>query len=430
MFYLSHCRFWSGAQVPVQRPPGTGKVSIAGGGLPILCYHSHAHLPIQSYTGVELLRVLIQNKVKPILMIAFTNHALDHMLLSVLDADITKKVVRLGSRSNVEKVSSVSLEELEKLHERSRFSPAMGKEIGTIKDTEKEMQDLMKRINRRHIGWTEISSFLEFEYLAHFAWLVNPPNWIQELYQLQVEENEEWEEVGSGPSQTISSIYDFWLAGKDLEFLEPPKVTMITPAQIPEAPAVSVNRFDVLRQVEGDDQDGPNEEVEEDSDIDSESYEDILDDPALGWILLSPVPDASDETPGPSPPTTPILSSKQDTLAEEPAKEPVVDPSTSESRPNRHPHPLLRDVVPVPTIPTTTRTLQELQESSSVWNFSKVERLTISGFWTQEARMQAYRIEQMDFERLRKRHLDAQRRYNELKDEVSSFWHFCHHQYP
>ncbi|KAF9504410.1 hypothetical protein BS47DRAFT_1308218, partial [Hydnum rufescens UP504] len=50
----------------------------------------------KSYTGDELLRVLVENQVKPILPIAFTNHALDHILRSGLDTGITKKVVRTG----------------------------------------------------------------------------------------------------------------------------------------------------------------------------------------------------------------------------------------------------------------------------------------------------------------------------------------------
>ncbi|KAF9506180.1 hypothetical protein BS47DRAFT_1305576 [Hydnum rufescens UP504] len=65
---------------------------------------------IQSYTGDDLLRVLVGNQVKPNLPIAFTNHALDHMLGSGLATGITKKVVRLGSRSADLKISSLSLE--------------------------------------------------------------------------------------------------------------------------------------------------------------------------------------------------------------------------------------------------------------------------------------------------------------------------------
>ena len=57
---------------------------------------------MQSYTGVELLHVLFVNDVGPILLIAFTNQALDHMLCSVLDAGIMTDIVRLGSRTSAD----------------------------------------------------------------------------------------------------------------------------------------------------------------------------------------------------------------------------------------------------------------------------------------------------------------------------------------
>ena len=44
----------------------------------------------QSYTGVELLRVLVKNKPGPILMIAFTNHALDHLLQAKFDSNFVQ----------------------------------------------------------------------------------------------------------------------------------------------------------------------------------------------------------------------------------------------------------------------------------------------------------------------------------------------------
>ncbi|CAK9783070.1 unnamed protein product [Cutaneotrichosporon oleaginosum] len=65
------------------RPPGTGK----------------------TFTGVELLRVLFANKAGPVLLLAFTNHALDHIIRAIHDADVTKDIVRLGSRSKDEVVS-------------------------------------------------------------------------------------------------------------------------------------------------------------------------------------------------------------------------------------------------------------------------------------------------------------------------------------
>lgn len=74
----------------LQGPPGTGK----------------------SYTGVELIRVLLANKCGPILPMAYTNQALDH-LRSAFDGKVTTNIVRLGWRSADEVVSSLSLESLE-----------------------------------------------------------------------------------------------------------------------------------------------------------------------------------------------------------------------------------------------------------------------------------------------------------------------------
>jgi len=48
-------------------------------------------------------------------MIAFTNHALDHLLGNILDAGITEKIARLGSRHSAhERIVPFSLEYLEK----------------------------------------------------------------------------------------------------------------------------------------------------------------------------------------------------------------------------------------------------------------------------------------------------------------------------
>ncbi|EUC58494.1 NFX1-type zinc finger protein, putative, partial [Rhizoctonia solani AG-3 Rhs1AP] len=60
----------------IQGPPGTGK----------------------SYTGLELIRVLVKNQIGPILLVAFTNHALDHMLNGILNAEISTKIVGIGRR--------------------------------------------------------------------------------------------------------------------------------------------------------------------------------------------------------------------------------------------------------------------------------------------------------------------------------------------
>lgn len=49
----------------------------------------------------------------PIVLLAFTNHALDHILRAIHDNNVTHDMIRLGSRSKDEVVSQYSMESLE-----------------------------------------------------------------------------------------------------------------------------------------------------------------------------------------------------------------------------------------------------------------------------------------------------------------------------
>ncbi|CCF48454.1 uncharacterized protein UHO2_07028 [Ustilago hordei] len=74
----------------IQGPPGTGK----------------------SYTGVALIKVLIENKkaanLGPVLCVTFTNHALDQILEHLVDADVDQ-VIRIGSRCKSERLLALNL---------------------------------------------------------------------------------------------------------------------------------------------------------------------------------------------------------------------------------------------------------------------------------------------------------------------------------
>ncbi|XHG08721.1 hypothetical protein AWENTII_011814 [Aspergillus wentii] len=77
----------------IQGPPGTGK----------------------SYTGVALIKVLLANKVHgkaklgPIICVTYTNHALDQLLEALLDKGVTSQIVRIGSRSQSDKLEPFKL---------------------------------------------------------------------------------------------------------------------------------------------------------------------------------------------------------------------------------------------------------------------------------------------------------------------------------
>jgi hypothetical protein len=74
-------------EIKLQGPPGTGK----------------------SYIGVALVEVLLaSNAPGPILVIAYTNHALDNFLVDLIDKGI-KNLVRIGSRSKKDELEGYNL---------------------------------------------------------------------------------------------------------------------------------------------------------------------------------------------------------------------------------------------------------------------------------------------------------------------------------
>ena len=79
----------------IQGPPGTGK----------------------SYTGVSLIKILLDNAKKanlgPILCVCYTNHALDQLLEHLITGGV-KQIVRIGARSKSEMLKSLNLREIAK----------------------------------------------------------------------------------------------------------------------------------------------------------------------------------------------------------------------------------------------------------------------------------------------------------------------------
>ena len=74
----------------IQGPPGTGK----------------------SYVGAILARILMANTDKPIIVVCFTNHALDTFLESLMKH--TGKIVRIGGRSKSQKLEPFTLASIKK----------------------------------------------------------------------------------------------------------------------------------------------------------------------------------------------------------------------------------------------------------------------------------------------------------------------------
>ena len=204
-------------------------------------------------------------------LIAFTNHALDHMLTSVLDDKITTNVVRLGSRTTDERIEKYSLYNLEQLSGRGDLDRPIRREYAAMKGVEEEMTRIMNRIQLPGLSWEDAERYLDFHYPRHADSLREPPFWIAELFRRNAEdemENGKWNDVERGKKKAnrddeIAGVYGLWKSGRDIKFIQPPpspskkaadkKATIADPrvaffnelgfgGQIPPVPSTSRNR--------------------------------------------------------------------------------------------------------------------------------------------------------------------------------------------
>ena len=114
----------------VQGPPGTGK----------------------SYTGVGLIRVLLDNKAKgdlgPIICICYTNHALDQLLEHLVDSGV-KQVIRIGSRSKSERLSNLNLRVVAQQYTRTKLEGAENYRIRTsIAEGGSDITEALDRLSK------------------------------------------------------------------------------------------------------------------------------------------------------------------------------------------------------------------------------------------------------------------------------------------
>ncbi|EMD37515.1 hypothetical protein CERSUDRAFT_114154 [Gelatoporia subvermispora B] len=398
--------------VLIQGPPGTGK----------------------SYTGVELLRVLIANNAGPILMIAFTNHALDHMLKSVLDAEITRKIVRLGSRSADETISQFSIEIMERAAGRSRLERDSATSRYNLREVEDQIKKLMKDVFKPHIDTQDIIRIVEIQYPNHFASLSAPPPWIAALYQLsRTQGGSQWQTVGkSGRAQEQDdSLYAYWKDGEDLDFLSA-QITMYDAGRSHASQEPSSNRYSILNPAErplspptGEDSAGyvkassgdivkvPDEEGDDDDDD-----EDINGRPEEMWIHAIEGIDISHARPAETSasehdPVDELAAAVEDLHVR---SQSYLQPSDFENIQEFY---TAFGCVETPKLPMTDRTVVELLEADTydVWTMSQAERARLHKYWTDEVRDHLQETRLVEFESLRRRHEEALLRYNEAKDE-------------
>ncbi|KAL5531131.1 hypothetical protein ACEPAG_4007 [Sanghuangporus baumii] len=347
----------------IQGPPGTGK----------------------TFIGVELIRVLIENNVGPILLIAFTNHALDHMLSFVINSGITSNVIRLGGRSVDETIKRYSIEELERSSERSYFDRAMKSEFRAIKETEDEIMKLLKRVIGVNVPSHVLLNHISMLYPEHVDHLEHPPPWILELQSLHGSFHKDgWQKSGGKGKRVVqdSSLYAFWKSCGDLEFLKDAQAQK----NFRSDHSVSANRFHQLSEVLDD--------VDAHSIALSEGNE---------WEVLT----SSDEEEGG------LVSSSSGSPAAEPSRN---DTLLTESEVFLHAH----GMVDLPQEPFSDRPLETLLDGNhcDVWEYSKIERSLIDAHWTAQYRESEYESQRRRFENLVEKHSDLRQRQHSRDEEI------------
>ncbi|KAG8872870.1 hypothetical protein FRB97_007276 [Tulasnella sp. 331] len=322
----------------IQGPPGTGK----------------------SFCGTEILQVLVANKVRPILLIAFTNHALDNILVQVLEKKITDKIVRLGSRSKHEIIEKYGLKELMTIGGESGMAKAASAERWKLRDIQKEIDKLVDKIVKRDVPINDMDSHLARQYPNHADELDNPPFWTAKLF----EDSLGWENADGRPIAT--TLLQFWQEGGDLAFITPPA---------PPSEELGNQRKTGRGKGKGK----------------GKGKSDELSDNRFADL------DESPREPGQSVPELQMDLWRERAL-------------------------LFFDELgfaDIPEVPLTARSISEgLLEDWEVWKMSLSERRCLYDFWVNEVREMSYEKDTTAFELLRNRHSEARAKFEGLENET------------
>lgn len=362
----------------------------------------------------------------PIILIAFTNHALDHMLCSVLDAKITQKIVRLGSRSADPRIAMFSMEEIESVQNQSRLRRTGAANHKELVDCTKRLSSLMNELVDTSISSESLCERLEITHSDHMAELHDPPQWVKRLRSIDSLREQEgtWVEIGrNGKAMSLdSTLYGFWKSGRDLSFLQQPRSER---EKVEHPTKQSQNPFENIRP--DDDEDGDSSEAS--SYEDSSSDEDELsEDVEVQWRRLL-IPDMTLSSDDDQLHTSPALLPKVVGVSpiSDAALHSVVSPADHVSEDDDLRLSDLSDVEGffnscglshIPLVPSSQRSIEELLEDSNMWNMSLDERLRLDDLWEANIRELLHSANMEDYEDSREQHTECLRRQDEHRNEV------------
>ncbi len=156
----------------IQGPPGTGK----------------------SFTGVALVKVLLQNREKaelgPLICVCYTNHALDQLLEHLL-ADGVEQIVRMGSRSKSEKLQDLNLRAIAQKADDTKTEKTTRYKCQRKLETDVEMIRGLLDDLKHSKSVSSVRAYLQTYHYQHY----------QELFG---EDDDGWQTVHHRPENIIS----------------------------------------------------------------------------------------------------------------------------------------------------------------------------------------------------------------------------------
>jgi hypothetical protein len=337
------------------------------------------------------------------------------MLCSVLDANITRKIVRLGSRSSDERISQYSIETLEMVDGQSRLDKTFGSRRRELKMVQEDITKLMGQVLKLDIesDSAEIMKYLSTFYPEHHEYLAHPPAWISTLkvlFDTSDDDTGVWRVQGRKGKARIqdTSPYAYWKDCGDVDLVaavvDGAYARKITPQIAPKE-----NKFNMLGVEDLDDSEDDYDTADESQSQDSsrrhkaeESWMAVQYEPPLEIVV--------EEEP------TALVTAPPEPLVDEPSLDAKIGPEDFED-----PEGFLAAIgcERKPAVPTSDRPLEELIDYVvDVWAMSRSERHRLHKFWVNQARIELTQNQTDEFERLHERHAKMLRECNEGKEEV------------
>lgn len=297
---------------------------------------------------------MISSGVRPVLLIAFTNHALDNIITHVLEKGITKKIVRLGARSADPTVSQYTLENILKMKPPSQADKAARQARQKVKGLQGNFSRLMSTVTAEIADESQCQEYLGQYFPDHLHALNTPPAWIQQLF----DQSQGWQTV-AGHGYENHNLLDFWRNAKDLDFLTPPRED-----NRQSDPAHGNARTDRAR--------GRSRRFDELSveDSDEEEEGDLTESEVEDWVTSM---------------------------------------TTFFARLN---------VGGIPRIPAGVRDLRRLLDDCEVWRMSLEERQRIFEHWNTRIRELSWDDQKEEFNQLKNRHAEARKTLSQIVDRV------------